>query len=52
MPIRTHQVRVHSTNDIGSVQDTSDGHIVLDDGPSVPSLVGLIPLGAMKWESR
>ena len=31
---------------------TSDGHIVLDDGPSVLRLVGLIPLGAMKWESR
>jgi hypothetical protein len=37
---------------INRSHDTSDGHIVLDDGPSVPSLVGLIPLGAMKWESR
>jgi hypothetical protein len=37
---------------INRSHDTSDGHIVLDNGPSVPSLVGLIPLGAMKWESR
>jgi hypothetical protein len=37
---------------INRSRDTSDGHIVLDDGPSAPSLVSLIALGAMKWESR
>ena len=37
---------------INRSHDTSDGNIVLDDGPSAPSLVSLIVLGAIKWESR
>jgi len=37
---------------INRSRDTSNGHIVLEYGPSAPSLVSLIALGAMKWESR
>ena len=37
---------------IGRSRDTSDDHIVLDDGPSAPRLTSLIALGAVKWKSR
>ncbi len=36
----------------GRSRDTSDDHIVLDDGPSAPRLTSLIALGAVKWKSR
>ena len=36
---------------IGRSRDTSDDHVMLDDGPSAPRLTRLIALGAMKWES-
>ena len=37
---------------IGRSRDTSDDHVVLDDGPSAPRLPRLIALGAMKWKPR
>jgi hypothetical protein len=37
---------------INRSRDTSDDHVVLDDGPSTPIMVSLISLCAMKWESH
>jgi len=37
---------------IGRSRDTSDDHVVLDDGPSTPRLPRLMALGAMKWKPR
>jgi len=36
---------------IGRSRETSDDHIVLDDGSSAPRLTSLIALGAVKWKS-